>query len=183
MKDVLANATPERSGSGKAGIVAQNEKERIAARLLLADLPLKVFLEEPIIPYEEDAVTRLIIDTREEEPLSSVAHLTVGGFREWLLAYETDGEKIRMVSPGLAPEIVAVVSKIMSNQDLILVFSKIRIITIFRNTLVLEGYVSTPVSVRGGTSVNERSNQARSLSKTTTIAVQWDRIVGIMRTL
>jgi len=143
LKTVLAKATPEKSGDRMAGLGAESEKERIAAKLVLADIPLRTFLDEPIVPYEEDSVTRLIIDSHNEVAFSPVAHMTVGGLREWLLAYETDGDLINQVGPGLMPEMVAAVSKIMSNQDLILVASKIRIVTRFRNTLGLKGHFST----------------------------------------
>lgn len=139
----MAKASYEKSGDEMAGLAAENEKERIAAKRVLADLPLQVFLEEPIIAYEKDAVTRLILDTHHEEAFSSVASLTVGGFRDWLLLYETDEDKIKKVIPGLVPEMVAAVSKIMANQDLILVASKIRNVTRFRNTLGLRGHFST----------------------------------------
>ena len=143
LKEVMAKATPERSGDAMAGVIAENEKERIAARLVLARVSLRQFLEEQLVPYEVDAVTRMIIDTHDGSAFSSIAHLTVGGFRDWLLDYETDGDKIKNVSPGLTPEMVAAVSKIMSNQDLVLVASKIRIVTKFRNTLGLKGHFST----------------------------------------
>ncbi len=141
--EVMAKATPEKSGDAMTGIMAANEKERMAAKLVLADLPLKQFLVDPIIPYEQDAVTRLILDTHDEASFGLIAHLTVGSFREWLLAYDTDGTKIKEISPGLTPEMVAAVSKIMSNQDLILVASKVRVVTHFRNTLGLKGHFST----------------------------------------
>lgn len=143
LKEVLAKATPEKSGDLLAGIGAQSEKERIAARYILADMPLSKFLDEPIVPYEEDAITRLSMDCRSDQAFSSISHLTVGGFRDWLLAYETTGKVIKGVSSGLTPEMVAAVSKIMSNQDLILVASKIRNSTSFRNTIGLKGHFST----------------------------------------
>ncbi|MEM8569114.1 MAG: ethanolamine ammonia-lyase subunit EutB [Bacteroidota bacterium] len=143
LKQVMAKATPEKSGDVMAGIAAENEKERIAARLILAGVPLQQFLEDQLLPYESDSVTRMILDTHDVTAFSPVAHLTVGEFRDWLLHYETDGEKIKMISSGLTPEMVAAVSKIMSNQDLILVASKIRVVTKFRNTLGLEGRFST----------------------------------------
>ncbi len=139
----MAKATPERSGDAMAGVIAENEKERIAARLVLARVSLRQFLEEQLVHYEVDAVTRMMNDSHDGSAFSSIAHLTVGGFRDWLLDYETDGDKIKNVSPGLTPEMVAAVSKIMSNQDLVLVASKIRIVTKFRNTLGLKGHFST----------------------------------------
>ncbi|PIB36931.1 ethanolamine ammonia-lyase [Reichenbachiella sp. 5M10] len=143
LKTVLAKATPEKSGDVLAGVAAENEKERMAARLVLADMPLKQFVEEQVIPYEQDAVTRLAIDSWDQKAFAPISHLTVGGFRDELLAYESDGEWIRKISQGLLPEMVAAVSKIMSNQDLILVASKISKVTRFRNTLGLKGHFST----------------------------------------
>lgn len=143
LKTVLAKASPEKAGDEMAQLAASNEKERIAAKMVLADIPLKTFLEDLIIPYKEDAVTRLIVNSHDQNAFSPFVHLTVGDFRDWLLAYETGEARLREVSPGLTPEMVAAVSKIMSNQDLILVASKIRNVTSFRNTLGLRGHFST----------------------------------------
>jgi ethanolamine ammonia-lyase large subunit len=143
LKTVLAKATPEKSGDVLAGLAADNEKERMAARLVLADIPLNTFLSELVIPYEQDAITRLIMDSWDEEAFSPLSHLTVGQLRDWLLDYQTDGEQILEISPGLTPEMAAAVSKIMSNQDLILAASKIEIVTRFRNTVGLKGHFST----------------------------------------
>jgi ethanolamine ammonia-lyase large subunit len=151
LKTVLAKATPERSGDQMAGLAARNEQERIAAKLVLADIPLSQFLNEEIIPAETDAVSRLILDEFDSQAFQSIAHLTVGGFRDWLLAYETDGIKLAQISPGLTPEMVAAVSKIMANQDLILVASKIRVITKFRNTLGLKGHFATRLQPNSAT--------------------------------
>jgi len=151
LKTVLAKATPEKSGDQMAGLAARNEQERIAAKLVLADIPLSQFLKEEIIPAETDAVSRLILDEFDSQAFQSIAHLTVGGFRDWLLAYETDGIKIAQISSGLTPEMVAAVSKIMANQDLILVASKIRVITKFRNTLGLKGHFSTRLQPNSAT--------------------------------
>jgi len=151
LKSVLAKASPEKSGDEMAGLAAKNEQERIAAKLVLADIPLKLFLKEEIIPSETDAISRLIQETHDAKSFQSISHLTVGGFRDWLLAYETDGFKIAQISPGLTPEMVAAVSKIMANQDLILVASKIRIITKFRNTIGLKGHFSTRLQPNNAT--------------------------------
>ena len=139
----MAKATPVKSGDILARLAAENEKERIAARHVLADIPLKHFLEEMVVPYEEDAVTRLSMDTRIASALHPISHLTVGGFRDWLLRYETDDSAIAGISPGLTPEMAAAVSKLMTNQDLILVASKMRKVTKFRNTLGLKGRFAT----------------------------------------
>ena len=125
-----------------AGIAAASDEERVAAQLALADVPLQQFLAEPLIPYEADEVTRLIIDSHVAVAFQPVANLTVGEFRNWLLRYETNGEILAAVAPGLTSEMVAAVSKLMRNQDLILVASKCRVVTRFRNTLGLPGRLS-----------------------------------------
>jgi len=139
LKSLLAKATPDRSGDHLAGIAAHSAEERIAAQLCLADLPLKTFLEEPLIPYEVDEVTRLIFDTHDKAAFAPISHLTVGDFRNWLLSDDRDSVGLTALAPGLTPEMVAAVSKIMRNQDLITVARKCRVITRFRNTIGLEG--------------------------------------------
>jgi ethanolamine ammonia-lyase large subunit len=139
LKAVLAKASPLRSGDQLAGIAAASAEERVAARSLLADLPLTVFLEEPLIPYESDEVTRLILDDLDHQAFAAVSHLSVGQFREWLLAYETTSEHLAALAPGLMPEMAAAVSKLMRNQDLVLVARKCRVTSRFRNTLGLAG--------------------------------------------
>jgi ethanolamine ammonia-lyase large subunit len=143
LKDLLAKSSPRRSGDELAGLAATSAAERIAARYVLADLPLKSFLNEALVPYEEDEVTRLIIDSHDEAAFSAISHLTVGGFRDWLLAHETDGATLAAASPGMTPEMVAAVSKLMRNQDLIAVAKKRRVVTAFRTTLGLEGRLSS----------------------------------------
>lgn len=142
LKSLLAKATPRRSGDVLAGVAAENDQERVAALWALADVPLARFLEEPLIPYEADEVTRLIVDMHDAAAFAPVAGLTVGEFRNWLLRYETTGEELAQLAPGLTPEMVAAVSKVMRNQDLILVASKCRVVTKFRNTLGLAGRLS-----------------------------------------
>jgi ethanolamine ammonia-lyase large subunit len=143
LKVLLAKATPLRSGDCLAGIAAIGDTERVAAQIALADLPLKHFLIEAVIPYEDDEVTRLIMDSHDQSTFQLISHLTVGDFRNWLLADETDGALIASVSKGLTPEMVSAVSKIMRNQDLILVAKKCQIISKFRNTIGLQGRLST----------------------------------------
>jgi ethanolamine ammonia-lyase large subunit len=138
----MAKATPLRSGDQLAGVAAGTAEERVAAQLRLADVPLKQFLAEPLVPYEEDEVTRLIMDRHDPAAFAPVADLTVGEFREWLLRYETTTEVLTALVWGLIPEMVAAVSKIMSNQDLILVASKAKVISRFRNTIGLPGRLS-----------------------------------------
>ena len=143
LKVLLAKATPLRSGDCLAGIAAIGDTERVAAQIALADLPLKHFLNEVVIPYEDDEVTRLIIDSHDQSAFQLISHLTVGDFRNWLLADETNGDLIASVSKGLTPEMVSAVSKIMRNQDLILVAQKCEITSRFRNTIGLRGRLST----------------------------------------
>jgi ethanolamine ammonia-lyase large subunit len=143
LKTLLAKATPFRSGDALAGIAAGSAEERVAAQMALADLPLAALLEEAVIPYEQDDVTRLILDTHDRDAFAAVAHQTVGGFREWLLSYPADSTALARLAPGLTPEMVAAVSKLMRVQDLILVASRCRVETAFRNTLGLPGRFST----------------------------------------
>lgn len=125
LKTLMAKASPLKSGDCLAGVAALTEEERIAAKSALADLPLSRFLQEPLIPYEVDEVTRLIIDSHDAEAFAPLSSMTVGEFRNWLLAYETDAEQLRAVAAGITPEMAAAVSKLMRNQDLILVASKV----------------------------------------------------------
>jgi ethanolamine ammonia-lyase large subunit len=143
LRTLLAKASPARSGDSLAGIAAADDKERVAAQMALADVPLARFLEEPIIHYETDEVTRLIVDAHDQDAFAPVAGMTVGEFRDWLLRYETTGEALSALAAGLTPEMVAAVSKLMRNQDLILVASKCRVVTRFRNTIGLPGRLST----------------------------------------
>ncbi|MDB5331031.1 MAG: ethanolamine ammonia-lyase [Phycisphaerales bacterium] len=139
LKEVMAKATPSRSGDVLAGVAAGSARERVAAMTVLADVPLQRFLQEPLIPPEIDEVTRLILDRHDIAAFAPVADLTVGQFREWLLDYATMTEALTAVALGLTPEMVAAVSKLCRNQDLILVASKCRVVTRFRNTLGLGG--------------------------------------------
>ncbi len=142
LRELMAKATPLRSGDELAGLAATSAEERVAAQLCLADVPLRTFLEEQLIPYEDDEVTRLIVDTHDPAAFAPVSSLTVGEFRNWLLRYETDQDALVTLTPGLTPEMVAAVSKLMSNQDLILVAQKRRVVTAFRNTIGLPGRLS-----------------------------------------
>jgi len=143
LKSLLAAASPRRSGDELAGVAAQSEQHRIAARFALADVPLKQFLSECLVPYEDDEVTRLIIDTHDAEAFRPIAHMSVGDLRNWLLGYEANAEALRALSPGLTPEMVAATSKLMRNQDLIAVAQKCRVVTGFRSTLGLAGRLSS----------------------------------------
>ncbi|WP_425499860.1 ethanolamine ammonia-lyase subunit EutB [Luteolibacter marinus] len=138
----MAKATPFRSGDSLAGLAAASAEERVAAQYVLADLPLEHFLTDLLIPYEDDEVTRLIVDRHDREAFAPVSGLSVGEFRDWLLRYETGPDELTALAPGLTPEMAAAVSKVMANQDLILVASKCRVVTRFRNTLGLPGRLS-----------------------------------------
>jgi len=138
---LLAAASPERSGDRLAGLAASSAQERVAARWALADVPLTAFLAEPVIPYETDDVTRLIVDTHDAAAFAAVAGLSVGGFREWLLTADT--AQLAAVATGLTPEMVAAVSKLMGNADLVAVARKVRVVTAFRSTIGLPGRLST----------------------------------------
>ncbi len=143
LKDLMAKATPARSGDRLAGVAAQTAQERVVAQMALADLPLRTFLSDALIPYEEDEVTRLIVDTHDAQAFAPVSHLTVGDFRNWLLRDEVDGAALAALAPGITPEMAAAVSKLMRNQDLILVAKKCSVVTAFRNTIGLPGRLST----------------------------------------
>ena len=142
LKELLAKASPLRSGDQLSGVAAHSAEERVAAQMRLADIPLTAFLEEPIIPYEEDEVTRLILDRHDRDAFAPVKSFSVGEFRNWLLDYRTDSTVLAGLAPGLTPEMVAAVCKIMSNQDLVLAVQKARVVTRFRNTIGLPGRLS-----------------------------------------
>lgn len=143
LKTLLAKASPARSGDVLAGLAAEDDSERVAAQMALADTPLKTFLNEALIPYEQDEVTRLIIDEHAASAFASVSSFTVGDFRNWLLGPEADEAALTRLAPGLMPEMVAAVSKLMRVQDLILVTRKCRVVTRFRDTIGLAGRMST----------------------------------------
>jgi ethanolamine ammonia-lyase large subunit len=142
LKTLLAKASPQRSGDQLAGVTADTEEERVAAKMALAQVPLRTFLNEVVIPYESDEVTRLIIDDHSSQAFAEISHLTVGDFRNWLLADTTDSAALIRVTSGLTPEMVAAVSKLMRNQDLILAAKKRPVVTRFRNTIGLPGHMS-----------------------------------------
>lgn len=142
LKTLLAKASPDRSGDQLAGIAAETERERMAAKMALAEVPLTEFLSEALVPYEEDEVTRLILDSHDRNAFAPIRHLTVGDFRNWLLSSEVDADALAQTAPGITPEMAAAVSKLMRNQDLILVAQKCRVVTRFRNTLGLPGRLS-----------------------------------------
>lgn len=143
LKDLLAKATPLRSGDLLAGVAASTAEERVVAQMCLAELPLKTFLNEALVPYESDEVTRLIIDEHDAAAFASISHLSVGDFRNWLLSDAADTATLTALAPGITPEMAAAVSKLMRVQDLILVAKKCRVVTAFRNTLGLENRIAT----------------------------------------
>jgi len=143
LKTLLAKATPLRSGDCLAGVAALDATERVAAQMCLADLPLKQFLQELVVPYEDDEVSRLIIDSHDPAAFLSIAHMTVGDFRNWLLSDEATASRLSAIASGLTPEMVAAVAKIMRSQDLILVSQKIEVVSRFRSTLGLRGRLAT----------------------------------------
>ena len=143
LREVMAKASPARSGDYLAGVAAGDDEERVAAQMALADIPLKTFLEDHVVPYESDEVTRLIIDEHDASAFQPVSHLTVGAFRDWLLSDVASETALSSLAPGLTPEMAAAVSKISRIQDLVLVSQKCRVVTKFRNTIGLKGRLST----------------------------------------
>jgi ethanolamine ammonia-lyase large subunit len=139
LRELMAKATPPRSGDELAGLAAATAEEAVAARFALADLPLATFLAEALVPYEDDEITRLIIDGHDRAAFAPVASLTVGAFRDWLLSDAATSDVLARLAPGITPEMAAAVSKIMRLQDLIAVARKCRVTTRFRNTIGLPG--------------------------------------------
>ena len=143
LRELLAKASPARSGDELAGLAAASAEERVRAQMALADVPLKRFLSDPIVPYEADEVTRLICDSHDAEAFAPVSHLTVGEFRDWLLSEQATTERLAALAPGITPEMAAAVSKIMRVQDLITAAAKCRVVTRFRSTIGLPGRLAT----------------------------------------
>jgi len=142
LKAVMAAAGPDRSGDRLSGVAAASAAERVAARHVLADLPLTTFLNDLVIPYEADEVSRLIVDGHDAAAFAPIAHLTVGAWRDWLLGEAADTATLTAIAPGVTPEMAAGVSKLMRNQDLVAVARKCRVVTGFRNTIGLAGRLS-----------------------------------------
>jgi len=145
LKSLLAKASPLRSGDCLAGVAATNTTERVAAQMTLADLPLTAFLNEVIVPYEIDEITRLIVDTHDAEAFDPVRHMTVGEFRDWLLSDEATPDRLHALARGITPEMVAAVAKISRNQDLIVIAAKCEVVSRFRNTIGLHGRLSSRI--------------------------------------
>jgi len=143
LADLMAKASPARSGDRLAGVMAESAEGRVVAQMRLAELPLRAFLSDALVPYEQDEITRLILDTHDLGAFAPISHLTVGDFRNWLLSDHATPLTLAKLRPGLTPEMAAAVSKIMRNQDLILVAKKCHVTTAFRNTIGLPGHLST----------------------------------------
>jgi len=143
LRTLLAKASPLRAGDELAGVAAGSAEERVIAQMALAEAPLTAFLQEGVVPYESDDVTRLIVDTHDAAAFAPIAGLSVGELRDWLLSDEATGERLAALAPGLMPEMVAAVSKLMRVQDLIYVARKVSVVTRFRTTVGLQGRLAT----------------------------------------
>ncbi len=176
LRELLACAAPRRSGDELAGIAAQSEEQHVAARMALADVPLREFLDHALIPYEADEVTRLIVDAHDAPAFAPVAHMTVGQFRDWLLSHAATTEKLAALAPGLTPEMVAAVSKLMRNADLIALAAKCRVVTKFRTTLGLPGTLAARLQP------NHPTDDARGIAASIADGLLYgmgDAVVGI----
>ena len=176
LRILMGKASPERSGDALAGVGARSGEERAVARLCLADVPLRSFLSETFIPYEADEVTRLILDGHDAGAFAAVAHLTVGDFRDWLLSDAATPAALAAVAPGLTPEMVAAVSKIMRNQDLIAVARKVEVITRFRNTIGRRGTMAVRLQP------NHPTDDARGIAASIVDGLAYgsgDAVIGI----
>ena len=142
LKELMAKASPPRSGDELAGIAAATGEERVAAQMALADLPLTTFLQDHVVPYESDEVTRLILGGHDAMAFARISHLTVGGFRDWLLSDDATTALLTELAPGVTPEMAAAVSKISRLQDLMVMAAKCAVVTRFRNTIGLPGRLS-----------------------------------------
>jgi ethanolamine ammonia-lyase large subunit len=142
LRTLLARASPDRAGDRLAGLAAESQQARVAARMALADVPLKRFLAEPLIDPETDEISRLIFDQHDANAFARVASFTTGEFRDWLLSDKADTQVLAALAPGITPEVAAAVTKLMRNQDLIAAARKIEVVTRFRNTIGLKGRLS-----------------------------------------
>ena len=176
LRTLMACATPLRSGDQLAGIAAHSAEQRVAAQMALADLPLSTFLNDALVPYESDEVTRLIIDSHDAAAFAPVSHLAVGDFRNWLLSDAADAAALAALAPGITPEMAAAVSKIMRIQDLILVAAKCRVVTAFRGTIGLPGRLSTRLQP------NHPTDDARGIAASILDGLMYgsgDAVIGI----
>ncbi len=176
LRELLAKASPLRSGDVLAGIAAENEEERIRAQMALADVPLKRFLSECVVPYETDEITRLILDSHDARAFAPVSSFTVGQLRDWLLTPAADTAALTALAPGLTPEMVAAASKLMRIQDLVLVASKCGVVTRFRDTIGLPGRFSSRLQP------NHPTDDARGVLASIIDGLQYgsgDAVIGI----
>uniref|UniRef100_B8DLE1 Ethanolamine ammonia-lyase large subunit n=1 Tax=Nitratidesulfovibrio vulgaris (strain DSM 19637 / Miyazaki F) TaxID=883 RepID=B8DLE1_NITV9 len=176
LRELLAKASPLRSGDVLAGVAAASDEERVRAQMLLADVPLKRFLDEAVIPYEDDEITRLIMDSHDAAAFAPVRSYTVGQFRDWLLTGAADHASLAALAPGLTPEMVAAASKLMRLQDLVLVASRCRVVTRFRNTIGLPGHFSARLQP------NHPTDDARGILASTIDGLYYgsgDAVIGI----
>jgi len=176
LRELLAKASPQRSGDALAGVAAANDEERVRAQMLLADVPLKRFLNEAVVPYETDEITRLIMDSHDAAAFAPVSSFTVGQFRDWLLTDAADAVSLAALAPGLTPEMVAAASKLMRLQDLVLVGSKCRVVTRFRDTVGLPGHFSARLQP------NHPTDDARGILASTIDGLYYgsgDAVIGI----
>ncbi|NCB22937.1 MAG: ethanolamine ammonia-lyase subunit EutB [Deltaproteobacteria bacterium] len=176
LREILAKASPHRSGDVLAGVAAVNDEERVRAQMLLADVPLKRFLNEAIVPYEKDEVTRLILDTHDAAAFAPISSFTVGQFRDWLLTDAADTQTLSALAAGITPEMAAAASKLMRLQDLVLVASKCSVVTRFRNTIGLAGHFSARLQP------NHPTDDARGILASTIDGLYYgsgDAVIGI----
>ena len=176
LREILAKASPLRSGDVLAGVAAANDEERVRAQMVLADVPLKRFLNEAVVPYEKDEITRLILDSHHAAAFAPVSSFTVGQFRDWLLTDAANAESLAALASGITPEMVAAASKLMRVQDLILVASKCRVVTRFRNTIGLPGCFSVRLQP------NHPTDDARGILASTIDGLYYgsgDAVIGI----
>jgi ethanolamine ammonia-lyase large subunit len=176
LKNLLARASPARAGDALAGVAAESEAERMAARLALSEVPLAHFLEEALVPYEDDEVTRLILDRHDRTAFEPVAGLSVGQLRDWLLSDACTSEVLARIAPGLTPEMAAAVCKLMRNQDLVLAARKCRVVTRFRDTIGLPGRLAVRLQP------NHPTDDARGIASSVLDGLLYgagDAVIGI----
>ncbi len=176
LREILAKASPHRSGDVLAGVAAANDEERVRAQMLLADVPLKRFLNEAVVPYEKDEVTRLILDSHDAAAFAPISSFTVGQFRDWLLTDAADTQTLSALAVGITPEMAAAASKLMRLQDLVLVASKCSVVTRFRNTIGLAGHFSARLQP------NHPTDDARGILASTIDGLYYgsgDAVIGI----
>ncbi len=176
LREILAKASPLRSGDVLAGVAAANDEERVRAQMVLADVPLKRFLNEDVVPYEKDEITRLILDSHDAAAFAPISSFTVGQFRDWLLTDAANAQSLAALTAGITPEMAAAASKLMRLQDLILVASKCSVVTRFRNTIGLPGHFSVRLQP------NHPTDDARGILASTIDGLYYgsgDAVIGI----